>query len=247
MSDRRLPGADLRDALRPALPRSSSPQILADALVPGLLHGRPGARVVDLGCGRGDSVDLFRAADPDVRWVGADLPEAIAGIQRDDAPFASFDGVHLPFEDDSVDVVFCKQVLEHVEHPPELIADVARVLRPDGVLAGSTSNLEPYHDHSVANFTPYGLKLLLERAGLEVETLLPGIDGLTLIARRMLRAPGWLERWWSRRSPLNTAIDAVARPLRLDAEDRNTLKLMFCGHYVFVARPASNAGVPAVA
>jgi SAM-dependent methyltransferase len=239
MSDGRLPGADLRNLLRPAIPRSSSPQILADALVPGLLAGRRGARVMDLGCGRGDSVDLFRAADPEVRWVGVELTdsEEFAKRTRDDAQFVTFDGIDLPFEDGSLDVVFCKQVLEHVERPDVLLPEVARVLRPDGVFAGSTSNLEPYHGYSVANFTPYGLKRLLERTGFDVEAFVPGVDGLTLMARRLLSAPGWLERWWSHRSPLNTVIDGLARPLHLDPEDRNTLKLLVSGHYVFIARP----------
>jgi len=76
MSARRLPGADLRALLRPAIPTTSSPQVLADQLVPALLDGRHGALVIDLGCGRGDSVDVFRAADPGVRWVGVDVSDA---------------------------------------------------------------------------------------------------------------------------------------------------------------------------
>ena len=238
MSDRRLPAADLRAVLRPSLPTGTSSQVLADQLVPAVLSGRPGAFVVDLGCGRGDSVDVFRAADPAVRWVGLELAdsEVFAGRTREDAEFQTFDGVRLPFEDASVDVVFCKQVLEHVELPRELLCDVARVLRPGGVLAGSTSHLEPYHGYSIANFTPYGLKRLLEGLGLEVEALMPGIDGLTLIARRFLRAPGYMDRWWGRGSPLNRIVDGGARILRWDAEDRNAVKLLFCGHYAFVAR-----------
>jgi SAM-dependent methyltransferase len=235
MSDRRLPGADLRGLLRPAIPTTSSPQVLADQLVPGLLDGRRGARVIDLGCGRGDSVDVFRAADPGVRWVGVEISEADFA-RGDDAELRLFDGMNLPFADASVDVVFCKQVLEHVERPDELIPDVARVLRPGGVFAGSTSHLEPFHACSTANFTPYGLKRLLERSGLELEALMTGIDGPTLIARRLLRGARWCDRWWSRRSPLNTLIDGAGRALGWDAEDRNAVKLLFCGHYAFVAR-----------
>src|SRR4051794_8948387 len=189
MSGRRLPGGDLRALLRPAIPDRSSPQVLAEDLVPALLAGRSGASVVDLGCGRGDSVDVFRAADPAVRWIGLELPdsEPFAQRTRTDAEFLVFDGLHLPFEDHSVDVVFCKQVLEHVERPHELVPEVGRVLRSGGRFAGSTSNLEPYHGYSVANFTPYGLKRLLEHSGFVLELLLPGIDGPTLIARRLLR------------------------------------------------------------
>jgi SAM-dependent methyltransferase len=235
MSDRRLPGADLRAVLRPALPTHCSAQVLAEDLVPALLAVRPGALVVDLGCGRGDSVDVFRAADPGVRWIGVEVSDSEYAT-RPDVELRLFDGVLLPFEDASIDVVFSKQVLEHVERPHELVPEVARVLRPGGVLAGSTSQLEPYHGRSTANFTPYGLKLLLERSGLELETMMPGIDGPTLIARRLLRGPQWFDRWWARRSPLNTLVDGVARVTGWDAEDRNALKLLFSGQYAFVAR-----------
>ena len=133
--------------------------------------------MVDLGCGRGDSVDVFRAADPAVRWLGLDLEGSreFAERTRDGRRPAGLRRPHASRAPDaSVDVVFCKQVLEHVERPEPLLADVARVLRPGGAFAGSTSHLEPFHSRSVANYTPYGLKLLLERAGLELEAVLPG-------------------------------------------------------------------------
>lgn len=212
--------------------------MLAEDLVRGLLANLPsGARVVDLGCGRGDSVDVFRAVDPAVRWVGVDLAESaeVAQRTRDDAEFRTFDGLHLPFADGEVDVVFCKQVLEHVEQPHELLLDVARVLRPGGRFAGSTSHLEPYHSRSTGSWTPYGLKRLFDRAGLEAEAFVPGIDALTLLARALARGRHF-NRWWSRRSPLNTLVDGAGRLLGWDAEDRNTVKLQFSGQFAFVAR-----------
>jgi SAM-dependent methyltransferase len=235
MSDRRLPGADLRTLLRPALPTGSSVQALAEDFIPALLAPRPGATVVDLGCGRGDSVEAFRAADPSVQWIGVEVDDSEYET-RADVELRIFDGVRLPFEDASVDVVFSKQVLEHVERPHELIGDVARVLRPGGVFAGSTSQLEPYHGRSTMNLTPYGLKRLLESSGLELETVVAGIDGPTLILRRLLRGAQFFDRYWARRSPFNTLVDGAGRLTGWDAEDRNALKLLFCGQYAFVAR-----------
>jgi SAM-dependent methyltransferase len=237
MSDRRAPGADLRSVLRPALSTRSSAQVLAEQLVPGLLDGRAGPTVVDVGCGRGDSVDVFRAADPAVRWIGVEIADSEYET-RPDVELRLFDGVRLPFEDASVDIVFCKQVLEHVERPHDLVADIARVLRPDGVFAGSTSHLEPYHGRSTSNLTPYGMRRLLEHSGLSLEAIMPGIDGATLMLRRMLRGPRCFDRYWARRSPLNALIDGAARLIGWDAEDRTALKLLYCGQYVFVARPA---------
>ena len=212
--------------------------MLADDLVPVLLASLlAGARVVDLGCGRGDSVDLFRAADPEVRWVGVDLEHSaeVAQRTREDAEFRTFDGRRLPFGDGEVDLVFCKQVLEHVERPHDLVADVARALRPGGRFAGSTSHLEPYHSRSVGSWTPYGLQRMFLHAGLEPELFVPGIDALTLLAWTVTRGRR-LNRFWSRRSPLNALIDGAGRLLGWDAEDRNTVKLQFSGQFAFVAR-----------
>lgn len=238
MSDRPLPAADVRAVLRGVLPTDASPQVLADQLVPGLIAGRHGVRVLDLGCGRGDSVDAFRAADPSVRWAGVDLPdsEELAKRRRDDADVATFDGTSLPFADGSFEIVFCKQVLEHVERPAELLPEVTRVLVPGGSFAGSTSQLEPYHGWSTQNPTPYGLRRMLERAGLELELVRPGIDGVTLIARRLSGMHPRFDRYWARASPLNRLIDGAGRALGWDAEDRNAVKLLLCGHYAFVAR-----------
>lgn len=233
MSDRRLPGADLRTLLRPALSTRASGQALAERLIPGLVF--PGAVVVDLGCGRGDSVDAFRAAEPGVRWIGVEVDDS-EYTTRPDVELRIFDGVALPFADASVDVVFSKQVLEHVERPHALVADVERILKPGGVFAGSTSQLEPYHGRSTMNLTPYGFKRLAEASGLEVELLAPGIDGPTLIARRVARGARVFDRYWARRSPFNALVDGAARLTGWDAEDRNALKILFCGQYAFVAR-----------
>jgi SAM-dependent methyltransferase len=127
-------------------------------------------------------------------------------------------------------------VLEHVADVDMVIAEIARVLKPGGGLAGSTSQLEPYHGRSTGNHTPYGVKRALERHRFDVEALVSGIDGVTLVGFLLLRVPGLFERWWERRSPLNTVIDGLGRALRWDAEDRNAVKLLFCGQFAFLAR-----------
>ena len=183
-------GDDLGDLLGPRIPGDHSRQVLADHYAARL---RP-ARVMDLGCGAGDSVDLFRALNPDVHWVGVDVEDSpeVSGRTRTDAEFVTFDGQRLPFEDASFDLVYCKQVLEHVESPHELLREVARVLKPDGSFAGSTSQLEAFHSRSIFNWTPYGFTVAAEDAGLEVVELRPVIDGLTLVTLARPRAAALL-------------------------------------------------------
>ena len=87
-------------------------------------------RVMDLGCGSGDSVDLFRQIDPNINWIGLDIegsPE-VGKRTRKDAEFCSFNGTNIPFDDDHFDLIYCNQVLEHVKYPSKLLKEVARVL-----------------------------------------------------------------------------------------------------------------------
>jgi SAM-dependent methyltransferase len=227
-------GDDLGELLGDRIPADHSRPVLADEYA----HRLRARRVLDLGCGGGDSIDLFRAVDPDVSWVGADIEESpeVAARTRGDAEFVTFDGRKLPFDDASFDLVFCKQVLEHVEHPRELVAEAARVLKPGGHLAGSTSQLEAFHSRSTFNWTPYGFTRLAEDVGLEVIELRPVIDGFTLVAWRALGLPRFFHRWWARESPPYRMIELAARAGRLDTRTRNQIKLVLCGQFAFLAR-----------
>ena len=118
------------------IPADHSRTVLADSYAAASWPGPIARRrrdVLDLGCGAGDSVDLFRSLEParelDRAPTSSESPE-VAERTRSDADFVTFDGERLPFGDASFDLVYCKQVLEHVRRPEPLLAEVARVLAP---------------------------------------------------------------------------------------------------------------------
>lgn len=238
----RLPGRELDSLLGASLPDDGARQTLAERYIErevGRPAGRPW-RVLDLGCGPGDSVDAFRARDPAVQWLGLDVEHPHLRPTRTDARFEVFDGRTIPCPDASFDLVFCKQVLEHVRRPGELLGEVRRVLVPGGYLAGSTSQLEPFHTLSFWNYTPLGFVELVGGAGLEPVELRAGVDALTLIARRLVpRGPLsdrlWA-RWWARESPLNGAIGRYARLCGWSPRTENATKLLFAGQFAFLVR-----------
>jgi SAM-dependent methyltransferase len=232
----RLPGSDLLELLGAAVPTDHARQQLADAWAPRLVDGAAAApAVLDVGCGPGGSRDVFRARHPGVRWTGLDVPDS-PSPPPPDPDIRLYDGGRMPFADATFDVVFCKQVLEHVHDPRQLLGEVTRVLRPGGHFAGSTSQMEPFHARSTFGYTPYGMALLVEEAGLELLELRPGIDALTLTARSLARGAGVFGRWFGRDSPLNRAIDAAGRLAGADAAAVNAAKLKFCGQFAFLAR-----------
>ena len=108
------------------------------------LVGRAHGDVLDLGCSQGIATVL--CARRGLRTVGVDIDEESIQAARADlsqkpdhvrelASFEVGDGSALRFDDDSFDTVLLGAVLEHVEEPEALLAEVARVVRPQGTVA----------------------------------------------------------------------------------------------------------------
>jgi SAM-dependent methyltransferase len=103
-----------------------------------------GGRAVDLGCGRGSTVAaLLSRLDRASGIVAVDLAQvelepAVAADPRVELVVADLDGP-LPFDDESFDAAVCHNVVECLERPAELLAEVSRMLVPGGhLLLGHT-------------------------------------------------------------------------------------------------------------
>ncbi len=101
----------------------------------------PPARLLDVGCGAGD----FLALAKELGWdtLGTELSaagRARAGGRGLDVFRGELWEADLPAE--SVDVVTCWHVIEHVADPSRLLREVHRVLRAGGWLLLATPNLE---------------------------------------------------------------------------------------------------------
>ena len=110
-------------------------------------HVPTGGTVLDIGCGSALLAD--RIADLDITYVGFDYGghHAAYASQRlrsaDVALTAAIgqcDAEHLPFADESFDVVVMSEVIEHLMQPELATWEVARVLRPGGVFVMTTNN-----------------------------------------------------------------------------------------------------------
>jgi 2-polyprenyl-3-methyl-5-hydroxy-6-metoxy-1,4-benzoquinol methylase len=154
-------------------------------------------KVLDIGCGRGEFLELMRGAGVDAR--GIDLSaESVAlcrgkGLEAEVAdlfsylssqPEAAFGGI------------FCAQVVEHLapERLPEFLKLAARSLLPDGVIAIETPNpgclaifathfyLDPTHTRPV----PHPLLVFyLKEFGIgsiEIKMLSPALESISALA-----------------------------------------------------------------
>ncbi|WP_055695277.1 class I SAM-dependent methyltransferase [Streptomyces prasinopilosus] len=102
---------------------------------------REGARVLDAGCGTGRALPPLRAAvGPSGTVLGADLTPAMlreavrAGRDRDGTLLLT-DVSALPLRPGSLDAVFAAGLIAHLPHPAGNLRELARVVRPGGVLA----------------------------------------------------------------------------------------------------------------
>ncbi|HEU0145710.1 MAG TPA: methyltransferase domain-containing protein [Bradyrhizobium sp.] len=108
--------------------------------------------VLDVGCGVGHWAQLLASAlpadahvlgvDRDPLWISKATERAAAKGISDRFQYRVSDAHTLPFPDASFDLVTCQTVLIHVADPAAVIAEMARVTRPGGlVLAAEPNNV----------------------------------------------------------------------------------------------------------
>jgi ubiquinone/menaquinone biosynthesis C-methylase UbiE len=104
---------------------------------------RPGARVLDAGCG--DGVFTVFLNKEGFNAVGIDISQSGIENARRRYPGLRFEVASLenslPFENETFDAVWCTEVLEHLFDVRAALAEINRILRSGGVLVLTT----PYH------------------------------------------------------------------------------------------------------
>src|SRR6185503_14220063 len=126
------------------------------------------ARWLDLGCGHEHLPPWFSSADrrldtADRIAVGIDLDEPALRRHRGLTLGTLGNIEQLPFATGTFDLVTANMVLEHVERPASLFAEIARVLGDGGRLLVHTPNLFGYSTLA-ATLLPQAVKLRLAKA-----------------------------------------------------------------------------------
>ncbi len=124
-------------------------------------------QILEVGCGGGGMVRAIQTQRPDLRLNGCDISftsASVANRRSNDITFSTADGLRLPYRRDSFDAVVMFDVIEHVENPGQVIEDIARVLKPQGV----------FHLFSPCEWSIYTLHGLLGRIGWQAKRVYAG-------------------------------------------------------------------------
>lgn len=143
----------------------------------------PAVRVLDIGCGFGESLGYHKSRGCDV--YGCEADENIKKVAEKfnfNVHVGVFD--HKNYQPDFFDYVTMDQVLEHAKDPTAMLAGIYRILKPDGKLVitipnangwGATRYKEkwlhwhtPYHLHF---FSSKSLKLSAQKVGLKLDKI----------------------------------------------------------------------------
>ncbi len=105
-------------------------------MVPLFFHGR---NVLDLGCGSGDQMALWREGGLDVWGVDISPIAADAGSKRGLRIFSG-EIWDAGFAGGCFDIVYANQVIEHTRETNAILEEIKRVLKPGGVLIMGAPN-----------------------------------------------------------------------------------------------------------
>ncbi len=192
----------------------------------GAVHGR----VLDVGCGAGQVAKAVKRARPDLEVFGCDISQSALAVAA--APnaggvdFRQSTAERLPFSDGEIDFVWVFDVLEHVDSPEKVLAEIHRVLKPGGgfhivlplegqprtlyrlVGAGTRWTAKVRHGGHIQIFSAERFERMARAAGLEVTRRRWSYHGLLQVLD--LAYFSWLDR----RGPVSGSVEDMAAERR---------------------------------
>lgn len=140
----------------------------------GLVNGirrnsnRLNGKLLDFGCGSKPYKNLFNA----VSYIGVDVINR--GHPHEKEPIdVYYDGKGLPFKDEVFDSVFSSEVFEHIFNLEDVLYELKRVLKKDGLALFTVPFVWDEHEvpYDFGRYSSFGIKYLLEKNGFQIINL----------------------------------------------------------------------------
>ena len=94
--------------------------------------------VLDIGCGEGFTLKMIYDDHGSLELTGCDISKSATAHAKTLVPTAEIfinSGYDIRLEDKSFDIVMCSEVLEHVDAPEKMLAEIKRVCRKNVLLS----------------------------------------------------------------------------------------------------------------
>jgi SAM-dependent methyltransferase len=122
-------------------------------------------KTLDIGCGSKPYVSLFHVKD----YIGMDIDAS--GHEHNHSKIDVFyDGMKIPFDDNTFDSIVCFEVLEHVFNPEDFLKEAYRVLGHGGKALFTVPFIWDEHEqpYDFARYSSFGLQYLFTKSGFTV-------------------------------------------------------------------------------
>jgi len=123
-------------------PSTIDPRIFHVKLIAEHLGNLAGKRILDVGCGKGRFARVFQEQQPEAELWGLDISEEMLRFVPDGIHTKAGSMTELPFEDSFFDGAYATESLEHAVEIDKAVAEICRVVKPDGRIAIIDKNAE---------------------------------------------------------------------------------------------------------
>lgn len=129
--------------------------------------------VLDIACGEGYGANLLASSAVHVIAIDIDkttIQKAADKYKKPNLIFKNGSITQIPLTDESIDVVVCFETLEHLSDHDQLLQEIKRVLKPQGICLISTPDKKNYSEetgyvnpHHVKELHEAGFKALMQK------------------------------------------------------------------------------------
>lgn len=158
--------------------------------------------LLDIGCGKMPYKEYILENSYVKKYIGLDIEGALP-YDSIIKPDFTWDGISMPFENNSFECAFGTEVLEHCPNPEIILKETYRVLKLDGIFFFTVPFLWNLHEvpHDEYRYTPFSLKRHLENSGFK-DIEMEALGGWHASMAQMLGL-------WIRRSPMNSKTKSI--------------------------------------
>ena len=148
------------------------------------------------------------------------------------------DIIDIPLENNSVDVILCSEVFEHLQNPVLAVKEFSRLLKPGGMLIltapfCSLTHMAPYYYYS--GFSEYWYQTVLQDYGFNVDVIQKNGDLFMYYAWWLFRLDSLAKQYSDRgltQSELVSVNSVITTLLDLSERDEKSAESLCFGHNV---------------